>query len=60
MGITEMILVLQSIFGPEFQHDNFCQNLYFQPNALEQMDFFYCDIDAVEKHIYNTQKSIYY
>lgn len=57
MGFTDIIILLQSVYGTNFNHDNFCQNLYFQPNAIEQMEYFHCDIESVTQDI---QKNIYF
>ena len=32
-------------------HSNYCQNLYFQPNALEQMEKYDCDIHEIESKL---------
>jgi len=59
MGFTEIILLLQSVYGPDFNHDNFCQNLYFQPYALEKMEYFYCDVEKTSQSIANVQRGYY-
>lgn len=54
MGLIEIITFLEFAYQPNFNHDNFCQNLYFQPNAIEQMEYFHCDIEQttyqIQKH----------
>lgn len=52
MGFTEIMILLQWIYWPDFNHTNFCQNLYFQPNAVEQMEYFHCDVDSIHATIY--------
>lgn len=32
-------------------HKNYCENLYFQPNSLEKMNAYECNIDEVEAEI---------
>jgi hypothetical protein len=59
MGFTEIILLLQSVYWLDFNHDNFCQNLYFQPNALEQMELFHCDIESTSQIISQVRQGIY-
>ncbi|GEM_PF-5868883 len=51
MNFTEILLMASFVFGGNFQHDDFCQNLYFQPNALEQMEYFHCDIQKTSQII---------
>lgn len=33
------------------RNDAYCQNLYWQPNALEKMNDAWCDLGAVEQEI---------
>lgn len=56
MEFSVMLVLLQSVFWPEFNHDNFCQNLYFQPNAIEKMEYFYCDIEQTSATIFQVKK----
>ena len=32
-------------------HSNYCQNLYWQPNALEKMEKYDCDVQSIASEI---------
>ena len=40
-------------------HSNYCQNLYFQPNSLEQMEKYRCDVDVVNNEIWRVSSGKY-
>ncbi len=50
-GISEDEMLLK--------HQNYCQNLYFQPNSIERMQEASCDIDAVWNEIARVKSGKY-
>ena len=55
------LLIALALHVPVFQtydlreiarHNAYCQNVYWQPNALEKMDAAWCDLKKVETEIY--------
>lgn len=57
-------LVTLAIYSNFFAHNSFewfarndayCQNIYWQPNALEEMHIAGCDVTAVEQEIYQVK-----
>ena len=56
MGFTEIFVLLQWAYAPDFSYKYFCQNLYFQPNAVEQMQYFHCDIQKTSETIFKVKK----
>jgi len=55
MSQADIIILLTSFFGPQFNFDNFCQNLYFQPNSIEKMEVFQCDIEKTHTQIFQVK-----
>lgn len=40
-------------------HKNYCENLYFQPNSLEKMLQYECDIEAVDTEVARVKSGRY-
>ena len=55
MNSLSILAILTAFYGPNFDYDSFCQNLYFQPNAIEKMEVFECDIEKTQKQIFQVK-----
>lgn len=55
MNTLNIIALLTAFYGPSFDYDAFCQNLYFQSNALEKMEVFQCDREKTQTQIFRVQ-----
>ena len=47
------------VFSFYFLSSPLCQNLYFQPNALEKLEEYGCNLEDVEKDIFRVRTWIY-
>ena len=56
-----IMIALYADFFESYRFDNFsrndayCQNIYWHPDALEEMHIAWCDVTVVEKTIYQTK-----
>ena len=64
MDFLSTLILLAAPYGftPEdvkTLHANYCQNLYWQPNALQKMEKYECHIDEVSAEIQRVQRGEY-